>query len=169
MKDVARISLLCPIVDKTTEVSMCSPVSSSGVHRELSAGASRGRQQCLDSESSRPCTNGMDAFCTNCTSSWVMGNEKRHSMEKKMNLVCYLTDPCTSKWSPFGGRKWWKAYLWFGVKLIRKHGSPCVEPAGRNNNTELLNENTRQYKWLEHNDNNTHLKCDLVNGRICQS
>lgn len=58
--------------DKTRDAFFCRcwPVSSSGLHSELSAGVSRGRQECLQSESSRPCTSGMDAFCTNCTSSW---------------------------------------------------------------------------------------------------
>lgn len=32
------------------------------------------------------------------------GEEAQHE-KKQMNLVCYLTDPCTTKWSAFGGRK----------------------------------------------------------------
>ncbi|TNN64068.1 hypothetical protein EYF80_025686 [Liparis tanakae] len=42
-----------------------SPVRSSEPHSEPSAGLSRGRQVCLEPESSRTCTSGMDAFCTN--------------------------------------------------------------------------------------------------------
>lgn len=89
------------------------PVSSSGLHRELSAGASRGRQECLDSESSRPWTSGMDAFWTNCTSSW----EEEEKKKKRASTQEQVQSGC----EPMSFSQVTTDYLWFGVKLIRKH------------------------------------------------
>lgn len=68
----------------------CWPVSSNGLHSEPSAGVSRGRQECLESESSRPCTNGMDAFCTNCTSSWKETTLSRNNGLALSWCICSL-------------------------------------------------------------------------------
>lgn len=73
------------------------PVSSSGLHNELSAGASSGKQECLESESSRPCTSGMEAFCTNCTSSCGGGREgRKNNMGVQCKCKCSQTTRTTS-------------------------------------------------------------------------
>lgn len=120
----------------TKAVCMRWPVSSSGLHRELSAGASKGKQVFLGSESSRPCTKGMDAFWTNCTSS-CEEKEGRQSVDvlslSHNNDFCLCNEDRSCNW---------KYYLWFGVKLIRKHRSPCVEPLEWQHSNDPWNEPT---------------------------
>lgn len=138
-------------------------MSSSGLHNELSAGASSGKQECLESESSRPCTSGMEAFCTNCTSSCGGGREgRKNNMGVQCKCKCSQTTRTTSTVNKKKKkREMAKTDLGFGVQFIRKHGSPCAAPAGATVIHHRENATLVQISTCL-NGHNTHLKVDLL-------